>query len=105
MHALPPATRARVAALAIDGTSATTLLVDARSGAVLAPPKLYNEAQGGEAVARARALAPPGHTARAATSSLAKLLEWDGAGVWQAAEAEGAEPALLHQVRPAPPPS
>jgi hypothetical protein len=31
--------------LAIDGTSATALLLDRRSGTVLQPPKLYNESQ------------------------------------------------------------
>ena len=34
-----------IEALAIDGTSATTMLIDDRDGSELAEPKLYNEAQ------------------------------------------------------------
>lgn len=94
---MPPAHRQRVASLAIDGTSATTLLIDAATGRCLAPPKMYNEAQSAAAVARAKQLAPEGHTATAATSTLCKVLEWDAAGAWQAAAAEGQEPAFVHQ--------
>ena len=54
LRSLPAAVRARLAAIAIDGTSATTLLVDAGSGEVLAPPKMYDEMQGAEAVQRAK---------------------------------------------------
>ena len=54
LSSLPAEARARVASLAIDGTSATAMLVDANSGRALAPPKLYNEAQGAEAVAAAK---------------------------------------------------
>lgn len=42
-------------------------------------------------------MAPPDHTATASTSTLCKVLTWDGAGVWQVAEAAGREPAVLHQ--------
>ena len=45
LAALDPEVMARVVSLAIDGTSATTLLLDADTGALLQPPKLYNEAQ------------------------------------------------------------
>jgi hypothetical protein len=51
---VPAGVKARVGAIAIDGTSATTMLLDAESGELLAPPKLYNEAQDGAAVARAK---------------------------------------------------
>lgn len=37
--------KARIVRIAFDGTSATSLLVDRDSGAVLTAPKLYNEAQ------------------------------------------------------------
>ncbi len=43
-------------------------------------------------------MAPVGHTTTASTSTLCKLLAWDRQGVWQAAQAAGAEPCLLHQV-------
>lgn len=42
---IPPDVLGRVKAIAIDGTSATTLLIDERDGSHLATPKLYNEAQ------------------------------------------------------------
>ena len=54
LASLPPEVREDVAALAIDGTSATALLVDMGSGRALLPAKLYNEAQGSEAVAVAK---------------------------------------------------
>lgn len=43
--------RRRLRSVSIDGTSSTALLVDRRSGAVLAQPKLYNEGQPDAAVA------------------------------------------------------
>lgn len=94
---LPAEQRARVSSVAIDGTSSTTLLIDGDTGRCLAPPKMYNEAQGAAAVARAKAMAPPDHTATAPTSTLCKVLEWDEAGAWQAAAATGVEPAIVHQ--------
>lgn len=54
LQSLPPDVRAQVAAVAIDGTSATTLLLDAGTGEMLADAKLYNEAQSGEVVQRAK---------------------------------------------------
>ena len=100
LASIPAEQRRRIASLAIDGTSATTLLIDGDSGRCLAPPKMYNEAQPAAVVARAKQMAPPDHTATAATSTLCKVLAWDEAGVWQAAaEAAGGEvePAILHQ--------
>lgn len=52
--ALPADVRSRVTSVAFDGTSATALLVDAASGKVLAPAKLYSEAQGPDAVQAAQ---------------------------------------------------
>ena len=40
--------------MAFDGTSATAMLVDVAGGRVLAPPKLYNEAQLRDAVDAAK---------------------------------------------------
>ncbi len=70
---LPASLRARIASLAIDGTSSTVLLCDA-SNTPLASPVLYNDACAAEFAARITAHAPAGHTALGATSSLAKLL-------------------------------
>lgn len=97
MEALPAEQRAQAASIAIDGTSATTLLIDGDSGTVLAPPRMYNEAQPADVVARSRALAPPDHTATASTSTLCKVLAWDSEGAWQAAAAAGRSPAFAHQ--------
>lgn len=54
LAAVPADVRSQVVSLAIDGTSATAVLLDTASGAVLQPPKLYNEAQGKEAVEAAK---------------------------------------------------
>jgi len=70
---LPAPLRARIACLAIDGTSATMLLCD-ESNVPLAPPLLYNDDRAADQVPLIAAHAPPGHTASSATSSLAKLL-------------------------------
>lgn len=52
--ALPQDVIANIGSIAIDGTSATALLADAHTGQVLAPAKLYNEAQGEAAVTAAK---------------------------------------------------
>ena len=75
LSSLPLAARSRVASIAIDGTSATTLLLDAASGAVLAPPKLYNEAQGAEAVAAAKVGGAAGEAAGEVGWGWGSLLE------------------------------
>jgi hypothetical protein len=53
--------REQAVAVAFDGTSSTTLLVDRLSGAQLAPAKLYNESQGAAAVKAAEASDLPCH--------------------------------------------
>lgn len=45
INSLPGNLRRNVSSVVIDGTSSTTLLIDAATGAVLQPPKLYNDAQ------------------------------------------------------------
>ena len=70
---LPAPLRCRIAAIAIDGTSASVLLCDARN-VPLAPPLLYHDAHAADQVKNIAAHAPIGHTAACATSSLAKLL-------------------------------
>lgn len=52
--ALPSAVVSQVQSVAFDGTSSTALLLDAATGRVLTAPKLYDEAQGPEAVAAAK---------------------------------------------------
>ena len=48
-------------------------------------------------VSRVQDLAPSGHACVSATSSLAKLLTWHSAELWQKHAAEGVSPVLLHQ--------
>lgn len=45
LDAIPDDVKQLIVSLAFDGTSATALLLDRRTGAVLQPPKLYNESQ------------------------------------------------------------
>ncbi len=51
MDALPAEVKEAADHLAVDGMSATALLVDGRTGAQLAAPMLYNESQPAEVVA------------------------------------------------------
>lgn len=97
LESIPADIKSRIASVAIDGTSSTTLLLDSISGDLLQPPKMYNEAQGPAVVQRVKAMAPVGHTVTASTSTLCKVVTWDDAGIWQAAAAEGKSPLVLHQ--------
>ena len=81
--------RQSIRSIAIDGTSSTAILVDALSGTALAAPKLYNEAQGQQAVDLAAQIAPQGHTATSSTSTLAKLLSWHLGGQLEQASQAG----------------
>jgi hypothetical protein len=94
---VPPDQRRHIRSIAVDGTSSTALLIDGETGQVLAEPKLYNEVQPDWAVEHARRIAPPDHTATAATSTLCKAIAWDGEQAWQQYEAQGMEPAIVHQ--------
>ncbi|MEL6130515.1 MAG: FGGY-family carbohydrate kinase [Cyanobacteria bacterium J06627_3] len=67
---IPADVRRQVAAIAIDGTSATVLLCD-RTHTPLTSPLLYNDARGGLPT-----VAPASSPAHSATSSLAKALWW-----------------------------
>jgi sugar (pentulose or hexulose) kinase len=77
--------RSRVARIAISGTSSTVTLVDARTGLASTsrgPPRMYSFnvvrecAEGERTLELIGAAAPAGSPARAASSSLAKLLAW-----------------------------
>ena len=65
--------RADLNAIAIDGTSSTSLLCDGENRPLL-PPLLYNDARAEHEVQTLRDIAPPDHVTLSATSSLAKLL-------------------------------
>jgi sugar (pentulose or hexulose) kinase len=75
LEQIPASVRARVNAIAIDGTSSTVLLCD-RSGNPIDPPLLYNDARGIAVKEQLQHLAPTDSIVQNATSSLAKLLWW-----------------------------
>lgn len=70
---LPPT--AILSRIAINGTSATTLLCDA-SGQPVTFPLLYNDGRGAAVLDKVAEISPANHTVVSATSSLAKLLWW-----------------------------
>uniref|UniRef100_A0A7S3UGI4 D-ribulose kinase n=1 Tax=Picocystis salinarum TaxID=88271 RepID=A0A7S3UGI4_9CHLO len=90
---VPREIRERTVSIAIDGTSATALLVDEATGEVLTRPKMYNEAQEADVVERVKNMAPPLHTTLAATSTLCKLMAWKQERAWDGVR----NPRLLHQ--------
>jgi D-ribulokinase len=69
---IPPAIKARVSRIAIDGTSSTVLLCDAK-GEIVGTPILYNDDRGKTELEHLNAFVPAGHPVLSATSSLAKL--------------------------------
>lgn len=73
LASVPADYRARIAGIAICGTSSTSLLCD-QEGEPLFPALLYNDNRAAEEVALIQASAPPGHIWISASSSLAKLL-------------------------------
>ena len=75
LEQIPSSLRQQICALAINGTSATTLLCDA-NGNLLDAPILYNDKRGIKILEKLQAIAPDNHVATSITSSLAKLLWW-----------------------------
>ncbi|MBD2056118.1 FGGY-family carbohydrate kinase [Oculatella sp. FACHB-28] len=75
LEQLPVEIRQQLKAIAINGTSSTVLICDAR-GIPLDQPILYNDARGMAVMDQVKTIAPPNHTVISATSSLAKLLWW-----------------------------
>ncbi len=74
-----------VASICFSGTSASCLLIDrSNAGAVTRPPRMYDydvrrlgdPIYGVRGLTRLESFAPPQHTTRSPTSSLAKLLAW-----------------------------
>ena len=87
--ALPRPVRAAVAALAVDGTSGTLLLTDAR-GQPIGPALLYDDARARDQAQALAGLAPPEAVVHSPSSSLAKAL-------WLLAEPRPGSAHLLHQ--------
>lgn len=75
LGALPLHVRTEIGAIAVNGTSATVVLCDAK-GAPMGEALLYNDNRGKVWVEKIRQIAPAGSPVISATSTLAKLLWW-----------------------------
>ncbi|KAK6136705.1 hypothetical protein DH2020_029533 [Rehmannia glutinosa] len=80
-----------VASVSIDGTSATTIIVDSKTGEHLCEPFLYNQSCP-EALPIVKAIAPPNHTVCSGSSTLCKLVSW-----WSSSYTPNVSAVLLHQ--------
>ncbi|XP_073065654.1 D-ribulose kinase-like isoform X1 [Primulina eburnea] len=88
---IPVSLRAAVASISVDGTSATTLIVDSTTGEPLCRPLLYNESYP-EALPLVKAIAPVNHTVCSGSSTLCKLVHW-----WNFFKSAKKSAVLLHQ--------
>ncbi|KAL3621286.1 D-ribulose kinase [Castilleja foliolosa] len=89
---IPIILRPAVASISIDGTSATTIIVNSKTGDPLCEPFLYNQSCL-EALPIVKAIAPPYHTVCSGSSTLCKLVSW-----WSSSDDTSSVSAvLLHQ--------
>ncbi|XP_051146451.1 D-ribulose kinase [Andrographis paniculata] len=87
---IPVSLRPAVASISIDGTSATTIIIDSKTGEPLCKPFLYNQSCS-EALPIVKAIAPANHTVCSGSSTLCKLVSWWNSGTPKTSA------ALLHQ--------
>ncbi|XP_068640348.1 D-ribulose kinase isoform X2 [Aristolochia californica] len=80
-----------IASISIDGTSATTLFVNSKTGEPLCRPYLYNESCP-EALEEVQSIAPENHTVCSGSSTLCKLVSW-----WNSHDFDRDSAMLLHQ--------
>nr|WAU86895.1 birch protein [Betula platyphylla] len=83
--------RQLIASISIDGTSATTIIIDSTTGETLWRPFLYNESCS-DALPKVKSIAPENHTVCAGSSTLCKLVSW-----WNVFDSTKDSAALLHQ--------
>uniref|UniRef100_A0A803Q9R3 D-ribulose kinase n=1 Tax=Cannabis sativa TaxID=3483 RepID=A0A803Q9R3_CANSA len=89
---VPSHLRQTIAAISIDGTSATTLIIDSNTGEPLWRPFLYNESCP-DALPAVKSIAPENHTVCSSSSTLCKLVSW-----WEREAGSNKKSAvLLHQ--------
>ncbi|KAJ6985613.1 hypothetical protein NC653_023532 [Populus alba x Populus x berolinensis] len=88
---VPVHLRPLVASISIDGTSATTLIVDSNTGEPLWRPFLYNESCP-DALPTVKSVAPANHTVCSGSSTLCKLVSW-----WNKEESNKKSALLLYQ--------
>ncbi|KAB1993479.1 hypothetical protein ES319_D13G033300v1 [Gossypium barbadense] len=88
---VPVHLRPLVASISLDGTSATTLIIDSKTGEPLAIPYLYNESCP-DALPLVKSIAPMNHTVCSGSSTLCKLVSW-----WNNDDSDKKSTMLLHQ--------
>ncbi|XVF01025.1 hypothetical protein REPUB_Repub04eG0052200 [Reevesia pubescens] len=88
---VPVHLRPLIASISLDGTSATTLIVDSNTGEPLARPYLYNESCP-DALPVVKSIAPVKHTVCSGSSTLCKLVSW-----WNNDNSDKKSTILLHQ--------
>ncbi|PON99878.1 Carbohydrate kinase, FGGY, C-terminal [Trema orientale] len=88
---VPSHLRESIASISIDGTSATTLIIDSTTGEPLWRPFLYNESCP-DALPTVKSIAPANHTVCSSSSTLCKLVSW-----WECRGSNEKSAVLLHQ--------
>lgn len=88
---IPVALRSSVMSISIDGTSATTIFIDSKTGEPLSRPFLYNECCP-DALPVVKSIAPENHTVCSSSSTLCKLVSW-----WTSSDSVKESALLLHQ--------
>lgn len=88
---IPASLRPYVASISIDGTSATTLIIDSNTGELLCRPFLYNESFP-DALPIVVSFAPENHTVCSGSSTLCKLVSW-----WNSHSSCKDSAMLMHQ--------
>ncbi|KAM7479349.1 hypothetical protein LguiA_027562 [Lonicera macranthoides] len=88
---IPINLRPFIASISIDGTSATTIIIDSTTGKLLSRPFLYNESCS-DALPIVKSIAPLNHTVCSGSSTLCKLVSW-----WNSNDSSKESVVLLHQ--------
>ncbi|CAA3017317.1 xylulose kinase isoform X1 [Olea europaea subsp. europaea] len=88
---IPVGLRSTVVSISIDGTSATTIILDSKTGESLCKPFLYNESCA-DALPSVKSIAPANHTVCSGSSTLCKLVSW-----WNSDNSTKESTVLLHQ--------
>nr|CAD1818919.1 unnamed protein product [Ananas comosus var. bracteatus] len=88
---IPASYRPYIASISIDGTSATTLIIDSKTGELLSGPFLYNESFP-DALPTVTSIAPKNHTVCSGSSTLCKLVSW-----WSSNNSDKDPALLMHQ--------
>ncbi|XP_071935392.1 D-ribulose kinase-like isoform X2 [Coffea arabica] len=88
---VPVSLRSNIASISVDGTSATTMIIDGKTGESLSKPFLYNDSCP-DALPLVKSIAPENHTVCIGSSTLCKLVSW-----WNSCGSNKDSVVLLHQ--------